>query len=124
MQNPFAAVICEKMSNFINVKESLIKLSCDTSLKIKFEALSVPKYWIYIMKEHLEHLQPATVVLLHFKKTCLREKTFSAMVAIKSKHRYCFQLGSDLRIAVLTIHPRMPPNFKHAGPTTPLSKYS
>jgi hypothetical protein len=34
----------------IKAKESLMKLSCDISLKIKFEALSLVEFWIYIKK--------------------------------------------------------------------------
>jgi hypothetical protein len=34
----------------IKAKESLMELSCDTSLKIKFEALSLVEFWIYIKK--------------------------------------------------------------------------
>jgi hypothetical protein len=40
--NPFAVPIGEKISYlFIKAKESLMELPCDTSLKIKFEALSL-----------------------------------------------------------------------------------
>jgi hypothetical protein len=43
MRNPFAVTIGEKISHLsIKAKESLMELSCDTSLKIKFEALSHP----------------------------------------------------------------------------------
>jgi hypothetical protein len=41
----------EKKSHLsIKAKESLIELSCDIYLKIKFEALSLPEFWIYIKK--------------------------------------------------------------------------
>jgi hypothetical protein len=51
----------EKISRLsIKAKESLMELSCDISLKIKFEALSLPEFWIYIKKEHLELSQLAT----------------------------------------------------------------
>jgi hypothetical protein len=51
MRNPFAVTIGEKTSHFsIKAKESLMELSCDISLKIKFEALSLVEFWIYIKK--------------------------------------------------------------------------
>jgi hypothetical protein len=54
MRNPFAVTISEKISHLsIKAKESLMELSCDTSLKIKFQALSLPGFCIYIRKEHL-----------------------------------------------------------------------
>jgi hypothetical protein len=53
MRNPFAVTIGEKISHLsIKAKESLMELSCDTSVKIKFEALSLPEFWIYIKKRN------------------------------------------------------------------------
>jgi hypothetical protein len=52
MRNPFAVTIGEKISHLsIKAKGSLMELSCDTSLKIEFEALSPPEFWIYINKD-------------------------------------------------------------------------
>jgi hypothetical protein len=48
-----------------------MELSCDISLKIKFEAVSLPEFWIYIKKEYLELSQLATEVLLLFGTTYL-----------------------------------------------------
>jgi hypothetical protein len=56
MRNPFAVTIGEKIIHLsVKAKESVMELSCDTSLKIKFEALSLPEFWIYIKKEHTSH---------------------------------------------------------------------
>jgi hypothetical protein len=108
MWNPFAVTIGEKISHLsIKAKESLMELSWDTSLKIKFEALSLLEFWIYIKKEHLELSQLPTEVLLLFGMTYLCEKTFSAMAAIKSEYRNHLQLESNLQDAVSTIQPRM-----------------
>jgi hypothetical protein len=53
MQNPFAVTIGEKISHLsIKANESLMELSCDTSLKIKFEALALPEFWVYIKKKN------------------------------------------------------------------------
>jgi hypothetical protein len=49
MRNPFAGAIGEKIRHLsIKAKEPRMELSCDTSLKITFEALSLPEFWIYI----------------------------------------------------------------------------
>jgi hypothetical protein len=75
MRNPFAVTTGEKISHLsIKAKEFLMELSCDTSLRIKFEALSLPEFWIYIKKEHFELSQLATEVLLLFGTTFLCEK--------------------------------------------------
>jgi hypothetical protein len=75
MRNPFAVTIGDKISHLsIKTLESLMELSCDTSLKIKFEALSLPEFWIYMKKNTWELSQLATEVLLHFGTTYLCEK--------------------------------------------------
>jgi hypothetical protein len=51
-----------------------MELSCDTSLKTTFKALSRPEFWIYMKKEHLELSQLTTEVILLFGKTYLCEK--------------------------------------------------
>jgi hypothetical protein len=67
-----AVTIGEKISHLsIKVKVSLMELSCDTSLKMKFEALSLPEFWVYIKRT--------------LGMTYLCEKIFSAMAAFKSK---------------------------------------
>jgi hypothetical protein len=48
-RNSFAVIIGEKISHLsIKAKESLMELSCDISLNIKFEALALVEFWIYI----------------------------------------------------------------------------
>jgi hypothetical protein len=47
MRNPFAVTIGEKISRLsVKAKESLMELPCDTSIKIRFEALSLPEFRI------------------------------------------------------------------------------
>jgi hypothetical protein len=82
-------------------------LAYDTSLKIKFEVPPIRDFFIHIRNECVEHSQLAIDVLLLFGTIYLYEKTFSAMTAIKSKHRNRLQPESGLRVAVSKIHPRM-----------------
>jgi hypothetical protein len=37
----------------IKSQESLMQLVCDTSLKIKFESLPLPDFWIYIQNKQV-----------------------------------------------------------------------
>lgn len=59
-------------------------LSCDTSLKIKFEALSLPKFWIY-MKMNTWNSQnyPPKCYCSLIWYICLKKK-FTEMAAMKS----------------------------------------
>jgi hypothetical protein len=109
MRNPFAVTIGEKISHLsIKAKESLMELSCDISLKMKFEALSLPEFWIHI-KNHSwnSHNQPPNCYYFLKRHIYVKKKTFSAMAVIKSKYRNSFQLGSDLRLFLSTTQPRM-----------------
>jgi hypothetical protein len=42
----------------------MMELACDTSLKIKFEALLIPDFWIYIRNEFAEIPQLTIDLLL------------------------------------------------------------
>jgi hypothetical protein len=51
MKNPLVVTIGDKIGHLsIKAKESLMELSFDTSLKIKFEALSLLEFWICIKR--------------------------------------------------------------------------
>jgi hypothetical protein len=84
-----------------------MELSCDTSLKIKFEALSLPEFWIYTKKRTLGSLTTSHRGVSTFWNDISVKKIFSAMAAIKSQYCNRLQLESDLRVAVSTIQPRM-----------------
>jgi hypothetical protein len=48
----FAVAVNEKISHLsIKSQKSFMVLGCDASLKIKFEALPLPDFWIYIPNE-------------------------------------------------------------------------
>jgi hypothetical protein len=86
MRNPFAVPIGEKVSHLsIKTKESLMELSCDTSIKIKFEALSLPEFWERILGTLTTSHRGVTT----FWNDISVLKTFSAMAAIKSQYRNC-----------------------------------
>jgi hypothetical protein len=52
-------------------------LSCVTSRKIKFEALPLPDFWIYIRNEHVEFSQLVIDILLLSGTAYLCENFFS-----------------------------------------------
>jgi hypothetical protein len=77
IQNPFAVTVSEKIRHLsIKSQESPMELACDSSLKMKFEALPLPDFWTYIQKEYVELSQPAINILLLSGTAYLFEKTF------------------------------------------------
>lgn len=60
----------------IKSHETMMKLVCDTPLKIKFESLPFPDFWIYIRNEYMKLSQFAHDVLMLFGSTYPGEETF------------------------------------------------
>jgi hypothetical protein len=77
IRNPFTVTDGEKISQlFIKPQESLMELPCVTSLKIKFEALPFPDFFIYIRNEYVELSQLAIDFLILFGTTYPCKKLF------------------------------------------------
>jgi hypothetical protein len=60
-----------------------------------------------VKNEYPQVGNPAVTSLLPFGSTYLCEKTFSAMVVLKSKQRNCLQLESELVLVVSNVSPRI-----------------
>ena len=54
IRNPFLFTVGEKISSKIS-QGSFMALTCDTSLKIKYEDSPIPVLWIYFWKEFMEY---------------------------------------------------------------------
>lgn len=67
---------------------SLMKTTCNTSFKVKFEAVPCPDYWIYNQYQDVE-CPPRHSSITAFGTALLREKTFSANPENKSKRHNC-----------------------------------
>ena len=53
--NPFLFTVSEKISPPIILQGSFVALTCDTSLKIRYEDTPIPVLWIYFWKEFMEY---------------------------------------------------------------------
>ncbi|XP_003738604.1 SCAN domain-containing protein 3-like [Galendromus occidentalis] len=89
-------------------KESLIELSSDCALKLKFDAgISRAEFWLSIKEEYSMLSQNAMKILILFSTTYLCEKTFSAMTAIKTRYRSRLDVRTALRLGVSTLEPNI-----------------
>ncbi|XP_064468869.1 protein FAM200A-like [Ornithodoros turicata] len=86
-------------------EDSLIELSCDTSLKLKFAQGHLADFWIGVRSEHPALSERALKLLLPFPTTYLCEVAFSALVHIKSKSRNRIEVEPDLRLRLSSIEP-------------------
>ena len=74
--DPFVANVVESKLS-INEKETLIDLSCNDSLKVKFQSsLSRPHFWLPVKNEYPSLSEKARKILIQFSTTYLCEKTF------------------------------------------------
>ena len=101
--DPFVVNI-EESKLSINEKESLIDLSCNDSLKVKFQlSLSRPHFWLSVKNEYPSLSEKAMKILIQFSTTYLCEKTFSFVTVIKTRYRSRLEIDAALRLAVTSL---------------------
>jgi hypothetical protein len=89
-------------------EDSHVKISKDTSLKIKFNQKSLENFWLHVRKDYPELSSKALKVLIPFPTTYLCEKAFSALVYIKNKFRNRIEnVKSELRLKLSSIEPNV-----------------
>jgi hypothetical protein len=88
------------------LKENLLEMSVDGSLKIKFENMSICDFWIVVRKEFKELSDADISHLLPFPSTHLCEQGFFAVTSIKTKHKNRLNPVPALIIALTKIRPR------------------
>ena len=96
--NPFAGDINACHLNAVE-KESLIELSCDTTLMSKHKDLPLSQFWISIKNKYPELSGKAIKLLLIFSTTYLCEKSFSSLSLIKTKQRNRVEINTLLRLS-------------------------
>ncbi|XP_043916349.1 protein FAM200A-like [Protopterus annectens] len=106
VRNPFETDVTS-LSLAAEMESQLIELSCDTTLKTKFDKLKLSDFWLHVGNEYPLISQEAMSFLLPFATTYLCETGFSAMTAMKTKYRNKLRVSDDLRLCLTTISPRI-----------------
>ena len=104
--NPFAEDIDSCNLNTVG-KESLMELSCDTTLMSKHKDLPLSQFWISLKNEYPELSDKAIKLLLIFSTTYLCEKSFSSLSLIKTKQRNRAEINALLRLSETSLQPRL-----------------
>ena len=105
MRNPFLFSETNKLP--VTNQETLLDVSSDRGLRIKFDTSTLTQFWVCVKQEHPDLGQKALESLLPFASTYLCEATFSAMSVIKTKQRNRLSLEKSLITAVASLSPRM-----------------
>lgn len=106
IQNPFVDEQDDEFGLTTIEKEKLIELSCDTSLKQKFQSEPLVQFWLNRSEEYNTLSSKALQVLLPFVTSYLCETGFSALAAMKSKYRARLVVEKELRVALSSMTPR------------------
>ena len=87
-------------------KEDYIDLTCDSSLKRKFNSVNLTHFWILVNDEYPALTKKALRVLVPCVTSYLCKAGFSAMAIIKTKYRSRIDVEREMRVAVSKILPR------------------
>ena len=94
--------------NELTTKEnSLVELSCDTSLQSCFSRNNLSDFWLLLKNEYPELATKALIHLMPFPTTYLREQAFSQLTYIKSKYRNRMNVKPDLHLKLSSIGPKI-----------------
>ena len=104
IQDPYAQAIPSSFTE--KEKEDYIDLTCDSSLKRKFNSVNLTNFWISLNDEYPALTKKALRILVPFATSYLCEAGFSAMAVIKTKYRSRIDVEREVRVAVSKILPR------------------
>ena len=111
IRNPFDQPCPSSFSE--QEKEDYIDLTCDNSLKKKFNSGNPTKFWISLNGEYSAWTEKALRMIIPFATLYLCEAGFSAMAVIKTKYQTRINVERDIRVAVSKILPRFDELFKN-----------
>ena len=94
-------------------KEDYLDLTCDNSLKRKFNLVNPTNFWISLNDEYPALTKKVLRMFILFVTSCLCEAGSSAMAVIKSKYRSQINVEREMRGAVLKIFPRFEERCKN-----------
>ncbi|CAL9700336.1 unnamed protein product [Knipowitschia caucasica] len=107
IENPFVIQAQDAAGLSSREQDSLVELSCDSSLKLEFTQTHLVRFWILVFKEYPHLADKAIRFLMPFSTTYLCETGFSSLVALKTKYRNRLDVTSDLRLKLTTIQPNI-----------------
>ncbi|KAK4884571.1 hypothetical protein RN001_000842 [Aquatica leii] len=108
IRNPFTVNIETETELPDGDVESLIEMSCDTSLKDKFLRQPLVEFWLSCRQEYPTISEKAIKFLMPFVTTYKCETGFSTLLFLKNKYRTRLEVEPDLRIKLTSF----PANLK------------
>lgn len=103
IRNPFSG----SAPSELELKESFIDLTEDSSMKDCFKEKSLINFWIGCKTEYPLIFRKALLFLMPFVTSYLCESGFSELLYIKNKHRSRISVEEDLRVKISSITPNV-----------------
>ena len=105
IRNPFDVSLPVPQLSF-QEQDQLIELSSDGALQLQFKRNPLVDFWTESLTSYTVLAKQALRVLMPFATTYLCEAAFSAMAAVKTKHRQRLDaVEKDLRLKLSSIAP-------------------
>ena len=105
IRNPFEVSLPVPQLSF-QEHEQLIELSSDGALQLQFKRKPLADFWTESLTSYTVLAKQALRVLMPFATTYLCEASFSAMAAVKTKHRQILDaVEKDLILKLSSIAP-------------------
>ena len=96
-------------------QEQLIDLKSDSSLKLSFGKLSLPKFWCQVPNEYPILNEEALKITIPFPNSCLCEMGFSIPAFMKDKYKNRLNAEPRLRLALSDVELRFQKLVKQNG---------
>ena len=98
IRDPFHANAKDLKGLTAKEENSLVELSCDSSLRSRFSCYNLSDFWLLLKNDYPELVTKALKCLMPFPTTYLCEQAFSQLIYIKSKYRNRMNVEPDLRL--------------------------
>ena len=107
IRDPFHVTVKDVKELTAREENSLIELSCDTSLRSRFSRYNLSDFWLLLKNEYPELATKALKYLMPFPTTYLCEQAFSQLIYIKSKYRNRMNVEPGLSLKLSAIEPEI-----------------
>ena len=87
-------------------KDDLVETRVSKKIKMEFDSIHLATFWCAQLEMFPQLAKSALKILIPFATTYLCETGFSTLVSTKTKPRYRFDPGDNMRVAITKKEPR------------------
>lgn len=108
VRNPFSESSVQSENLNLKEQEEICDLQSDRTLRMRFDDVSLDKFWISVKEEYPAIYRKALNVLLQFSTSYMCEQAFSCLTSIKNKERNrLLSVEDEIRVCLSQLRPRI-----------------